>query len=110
MSKEFPKLSKYDQANLLGYAKYMGYEFDYSPEKKRAVLVKTDNGERNILFLAKVNGKIIGVNKNGDKESLTSAMNLTRLMNKMGIFKIPKDADIGINQYILDSLTAVGIK
>jgi len=110
MNNEFPKLSKHDQSNLIGYAKYMGYEFEYNPEKRKAILVKTDNDQRNVLYLSKVNGKIIGVTKDGKKEILSSAMRLTKALNKMGIFKLPKDVEMGINSYILESLTAVGIK
>ena len=40
----WPKFSFAERMSLLGYAKYMGYEFDYNPEKKKAVLIKTIGG------------------------------------------------------------------
>lgn len=107
---KFPQLTSHDRLSLLGYAKYMGYEFDYSPEKNRAVLIKTDNDQRKVLYIAKERGKLIGIDKDGAREILTDQMNITKSLHSLGIFKIPENASMGINEFILSNLKIIGAK
>lgn len=100
----WPKLSFTDRMALLGYAKYMGYEFDYNFIKRRAMLIQTTEEGRSILYIQKINGKIIGIDKAGNKHILDKEMHLTKLLFNAGVFKIP-NPDIGINSFIKNNLS-----
>lgn len=101
----WPKLSFKERMSLLGYARYMGYEFDYNVKKRKAILVKVnDNGRKTILFLQKIDGKIIGRDMEGNKTILNSEIYLTKLLFNSGIFKIPKK-ETGINDFIKENLS-----
>lgn len=106
----FPNLSFPERMSLLGYAKYMGYEFSYDYAKRKAILIKNDDGVRTVLFIAKIKGKIVGIDKSGTEYLLSSEMNLTKILKNMGIFEIPKDETIGTNKYIEKNLIIIGVK
>ncbi len=99
----WPKFTFAERMSLLGYAKYMGYEFDYNPDKRKAILIKIDGENRRVLFLQKINGKIIGIDRDGNREILNPEIFLSKLLFKSGVFAIP-DEGIGINQFIKDNL------
>jgi hypothetical protein len=104
---KFPKLSFKERMQLLGYARYMGYEFDYNAEKKKAILIKTNGKKRKVLYLAKISHTIIGVDANGNKESLNDQMHITKMLHEKGIFRIPEDMSMGINDYIRENLSII---
>lgn len=103
----FPRFTFKEKMKLLGYAAYLGYEFDYNPDKKKAVLIKTDNGTRKVLYLAKISNSIIAVDKDGNKENLNDIMYVTKMMHQKGIFKIPDNLSISVNDYIRENLLLI---
>jgi len=107
---QFPKLSFTDRMGLLGYARYMGYDFDYDPKKRKAILVKSDGDSRTILYIVKRNNKLFGIDKEQNITLLNSEMNITKLLHDNGIFKMPENKDIGVNEYVLHNLKLVGIR
>lgn len=104
---KFPKLSFKERMQLLGFAKYMGYDFQYDKDKRKAILVKTNNGKRKVLYLAKISGSIIGIDKDGNTENLDKQMYISKMLYESGIFKIPKDVSIGINDYLKQNLSLI---
>ena len=104
---KFPVLSFKERMRLLGYAKYMGYEFSYNKEKKKAILIKTNNEKREILYLAKISNTIIGIDKDGNRQSLNDEMDITKMLYDRGIFKMPKDLSMGVNDYIKENLSLI---
>lgn len=99
----WPKFTFAERMSLLGYARYMGYEFDYNPNKKKAVLIKNTDDGRKVLFLQKIDGKIIGVTKSGEHQILNPEMFLSKLLFNAGIFKIPEE-DMDLNTFMKQNL------
>jgi hypothetical protein len=106
----FPHFKFTERASLMGYAKYMGYEFCYDREKRKALLIKNEDGVRTVLFLAKIKGKIVGIEKDGTQHFINSEMNLTKVLKDIGIFEIPKEDTIEMNKYIEENLIIIGAK
>lgn len=103
----FPKFTFKERMQILGYARYLGYEFDYNPKKRKALLINTDNGTRKVLYLAKISGSIISIDKDGKKENLNDIMYVTKIMYQKGIFKIPETFSINVNDYIKENLLLI---
>lgn len=106
---ECPDLTFRERMSLIGFSKYMGYEFDYDLNKRKAVLIKQTDSGRKVLFVQKINDRICGIDREGNIENINEQMNLTKLLFDFGIFKLPENTDIGINGYIKENLKLIYI-
>jgi hypothetical protein len=106
---ECPDISFREKMSMTGFAKYMGYEFQYDPDKRKAILIKQTDQGRKVLFIQKINGRLVGVDREGNFENLHEQMNLSKLLFDFGIFQLPTNPDIGINEYIKDNLKLIYI-